>query len=59
MIPHVTQLLLEWEADVYLKNRVSKTALELIRNSDLKSFLESMYLACHCTHMCERVRTPI
>ena len=42
-LSHV-QLLLEWGADIYLKNKVSKTALELTRNADLKDFLESMLL---------------
>ena len=42
-LSHV-QLLLEWGADIHLKNKVSKTALELTRNADLKDFLESMLL---------------
>ena len=39
-----SQLLLEWGADIYIKNKVSKTAMELIRNSDLKTFLEGNVL---------------
>jgi ankyrin repeat protein len=36
-------LLLEWGADIHIKNRISKTALELIRNADLKAFLSRKY----------------
>lgn len=39
-----SQLLLEWGADIYIKNKMSKTAMELIRNSDLKTFLEGNVL---------------
>ncbi len=35
------QLLIEWGADVHIKNKVSKTALDLIRNKDLETFLRS------------------
>ena len=35
------QLLLEWGADIHIKNKISKTALELTRNADLKAFLTS------------------
>jgi ankyrin repeat protein len=37
-------LLLEWGADIHVKNRLSKTALDLTRNSDLKVFLSRKYL---------------
>ena len=36
---YTTQLLLEWGADIHIKNRISKTALELTRNADMKEFL--------------------
>ena len=47
----MSQLLLEWGADIYLKNKVSKTALELIRNSDLKSFLKSKSFLLYWCHL--------
>ena len=43
------QLLLEWGADIQVKNRLSKTALELTRNTDLKAFLSSEALP-HSAH---------
>ena len=37
---YVPQLLLEWGVDIHIKNKMSKKALELVRNEDLKQFLE-------------------
>ena len=35
------QLLIEWGTDVHFKNKVSKTAMDLIRNADLEKSLRS------------------
>lgn len=37
----LVQLLVEWGADINIKNRISKTAMDLIRNLDMKEFLQS------------------
>jgi ankyrin repeat protein len=42
----VLQLLIEWQANVNAKNRSSKTALELLRNAELKQFLMDKYQQC-------------
>ena len=42
--PFLVQLLVEWGADIYIKNRISKTAMDLIRNVDMKEFLQGQYL---------------
>jgi ankyrin repeat protein len=41
-----SQLLIEWQANVNAKNRSSKTALELLRNAELKQFLMDKYQQC-------------
>ena len=51
----ISQLLLEWGADIYIKNKVSKTAMELIRNSDLKTFLEGNVLMVQLMYIIEVV----
>ncbi len=43
----IPQLLIEWGANVHLKNNISKTALDLIRNKDLETFLRSEYSLCN------------
>lgn len=37
---NLSQLLIEWGAKIDIKNRISKTALEIIRNPELKMLLE-------------------
>ena len=37
-------MLIEWGAKIDVQNKKSKTALEIVRNSDLKKFLESEIL---------------
>ena len=42
-------MLLEWQANPSIKNRISKTAVEITRNADLKEQLESEFTHTYLT----------
>jgi len=42
------QLLLEWGADIYIKNCNSQVALEVTRNADLRGYLQGELSPHYC-----------